>query len=145
MGVSFVIGSLLGSVMVNGLMGSIWEYYVAINFTVLSLAIITLFVIAIATIGCTIRKVVSTNPVDSLRYDWASCYIFVKINHPWWFILKDCCLIIVSNKAAFQIEDDLKSAREADFIRAFVPVNFRNILRVVICFNIGNNSLRQLI
>jgi putative ABC transport system permease protein len=67
--ISFVIGSLLGSVMVNGLMGSIWEYYVAINFTVLSLAIIILFTIAIATIGYKVRKVAVTNPVDSLRYE----------------------------------------------------------------------------
>ena len=67
--VSFVIGSLLGSVMVNGLMNSIWEYYVAINFTVLSLAIIILFVIAFVTIGYKIRKVAVTNPVDSLRYE----------------------------------------------------------------------------
>ena len=67
--ISFVVGSLLGSVMVNGLMGSIWEYYVAINFTVLSLAIIILFTIAIATIGYKIRKVAITNPVDSLRYE----------------------------------------------------------------------------
>ena len=67
--ISFVIGSLLGSVMVNGLMGSIWEYYVAINFQVLALAITILFVIAIATIGYKIRKVAVTNPVDSLRYE----------------------------------------------------------------------------
>lgn len=67
--ISFVVGSLLGSVMVNGLMGSIWEYYVAINFQVLSLAIIILFVIAVATIGYKIRKVAVTNPVDSLRYE----------------------------------------------------------------------------
>jgi len=67
--ISFVIGSLLGSVMVNGLMGSIWEYYVAINFQVLALAITILFVIAIATIGYKIRKVAVTNPADSLRYE----------------------------------------------------------------------------
>ena len=67
--ISFVIGSLLGSVMVNGLMGSIWEYYVAINFQVLALAITILFAIAIATIGYKIRKVAVTNPVDSLRYE----------------------------------------------------------------------------
>ena len=65
--ISFVIGSLLGSVMVNGLMDSIWEYYVAINFQVLALAISILFVIAIGTIGYKIRKVAITNPVDSIR------------------------------------------------------------------------------
>jgi putative ABC transport system permease protein len=67
--ISFFVGSLLGSVMVNGLMGSIWEYYVAINLQVLALAITILFVIAVATIGYKIRKVTVTNPVDSLRYE----------------------------------------------------------------------------
>jgi len=67
--ISSVIGSLLGSVMVNGLMGSIWEYYVAINFQVLMFAMGILFVIALATIGYKIRKVAVTNPVDSLRYE----------------------------------------------------------------------------
>ena len=67
--ISFVVGSLLGSVMVNGLMGSIWEYYVAINVQILSMAIIILFVIAVGTIGYKIRKVAVTNPVDSLRYE----------------------------------------------------------------------------
>lgn len=67
--ISCIVGSILGSVMVNGLMGSIWEYYVAINFKVLSLAIIILFVIAVTTIGYKIRKVAVTNPVDSLRYE----------------------------------------------------------------------------
>src|SRR5688500_19150068 len=47
--ISFVIGSLLGSVMVNGLMGSIWEYYVAINFQALALAITILFVFVFGT------------------------------------------------------------------------------------------------
>ncbi|MEQ8424679.1 MAG: FtsX-like permease family protein [Cyclobacteriaceae bacterium] len=66
---SFVIGSVMGSVMVNGLMSTIWEYYVAINTTTLSLAILILLLIAVATIGAKIVKVTRTNPVDSLRYE----------------------------------------------------------------------------
>lgn len=67
--ISFFVGSLLGSVMVNGLMDSIWEYYVAINAQILMLAILLLSVIALATIGYKIRRVTLTNPVDSLRYE----------------------------------------------------------------------------
>jgi ABC-type antimicrobial peptide transport system permease subunit len=67
--ISFGVGSLLGAVMVNGLMGSIWEYYVAINVKVLALAIGILFSIAVFTIGYKIRKVSVTNPVNSLRYE----------------------------------------------------------------------------
>lgn len=69
MGVSFIIGSLMGTVMVNGLMSTVWEYYEAINAQVISLAIIILFVIAVATIGYKILKVTKSNPVDSLRYE----------------------------------------------------------------------------
>ena len=50
-------------------MGSIWEYYVAINAKVLSMAIVILFVIAFTTIAFKIRMVVVTNPVDSLRHE----------------------------------------------------------------------------
>ena len=67
--ISCIVGSLLGAVMVNGLMGTIWEYYEAINVQVLSLAIIILLVIAIATIAHRIRMVVVHNPVDSLRHE----------------------------------------------------------------------------
>lgn len=67
--VSCVTGSLLGSVMVNGLMGSIWEYYIAIDMKVLLLAIFILFTIAVTTIAYKIRKTAVTNPVKSLRYE----------------------------------------------------------------------------
>ena len=67
--ISFLVGSLLGSVMVNGLMSTIWEYYVAINVKVLSMAIMILLVIAVATIAYKIRTVVVDNPVDSLRHE----------------------------------------------------------------------------
>ena len=65
--ISIVVGSLLGSVMVNSLMDSVWEYYVAINATVLSLAIAVLFLIALATIGFKVTKVITANPVDSIK------------------------------------------------------------------------------
>jgi putative ABC transport system permease protein len=67
--VSFVIGSLLGSLMVNGLMDSIWEYYVAVNPKILTLAIGILFTLAVCTIGLMVTKVSVRKPVESLRYE----------------------------------------------------------------------------
>ncbi|HRX01048.1 MAG TPA: FtsX-like permease family protein, partial [Cyclobacteriaceae bacterium] len=67
--ISFVIGSAMGSIMVNGLMDSVWEYYVAINAEVLTLAVVILLTIAVATVSYKVFKVVATNPVDSLRYE----------------------------------------------------------------------------
>ena len=69
MGVSVLVGAALGSVMVNAMMDSVWEYYVAVNASVLSLAVSILFAIALATIGFKIRRVTKANPVDSLRYE----------------------------------------------------------------------------
>jgi len=69
MAVSFVIGSLMGSVMVNGMMSSVWEYYEAINAVVLTLAISILSIIALGTIGYKIVKVTIANPAESLRYE----------------------------------------------------------------------------
>lgn len=66
---SFVAGSLMGTIMVNGLMATVWEYYEAINAQVISLAIIILFLIAVVTIGFKIVRVTKANPVDSLRYE----------------------------------------------------------------------------
>jgi putative ABC transport system permease protein len=66
---SFVFGSLLGSVMVNSLMNSVWEYYEAVNAVVISLAMIILLAIAMTTIGFKVRRSVVANPVDSLRYE----------------------------------------------------------------------------
>lgn len=67
--ISFVVGSLLGSVMVNALMDSVWEYYVAIDIKVISLAVLILFAIATATIYAKISAVTKSNPVDALRHD----------------------------------------------------------------------------
>jgi ABC-type antimicrobial peptide transport system permease subunit len=67
--VSVGLGSLLGSIMVNGLMDSIWEYYEAINIKVLSLASLILLTIAICTIGVKVARVSMRKPVESLRYE----------------------------------------------------------------------------
>ena len=67
--ISFVVGSMMGAVMVNGLMDSVWEYYVAVNATILTLAISILFSIAVATIGFKIARVAIANPVESLRHE----------------------------------------------------------------------------
>jgi putative ABC transport system permease protein len=67
--VSFVLGSVMGSFLVNTLMNNIWEYYEAIDVLVLSTAMFSLFVIATLTVGLKIFRVSSTNPVESLRYE----------------------------------------------------------------------------
>ncbi len=67
--ISFLIGSVLGMVMVNALMDSVWEYYEAVDGTVISLAVITLLSIALATIGYKIKSVATANPIESLRYE----------------------------------------------------------------------------
>jgi len=67
--VSCGVGSVLGSLMVNALMDSVWEYYVAINTQVLTLAISILLTIALCTIAFKIRRVTKANPVESLRYE----------------------------------------------------------------------------
>ena len=65
--ISIIVGSVLGSFMVNAMMDSVWEYYVATNVTVLTMAISILFVIALATIGFKVTRVVTANPVDSIK------------------------------------------------------------------------------
>jgi len=55
--------------MVNALMDSVWEYYVAVNFSILTLAISILSIIALATIGYKVMSVTLDNPVSSLRYE----------------------------------------------------------------------------
>lgn len=67
--ISFIVGSLLGAVMVNALMDSVWEYYVAIDTKVITLAVLILFTIATATIYSRISTVTRSNPVDALRHD----------------------------------------------------------------------------
>jgi putative ABC transport system permease protein len=68
-GISFVLGTLAGSFMVNKLMDNIWEYYEAIDSVVIATAGLLIFVISGVTVFAKIRHVVKTNPVDSLRYE----------------------------------------------------------------------------
>ena len=67
--IAFMIGSVAGSFMVNKMMDSIWEYYVAINTAVIALAVSILFTIATLTVSFRIFTVTGTNPADSLRYE----------------------------------------------------------------------------
>lgn len=67
--ISFLIGSVFGMVMVNALMDSVWEYYEAVDGTVISLAAVTLLSIALATIGYKIKSVATANPIEALRYE----------------------------------------------------------------------------
>jgi putative ABC transport system permease protein len=67
--ISFIVGISLGSVMVNALMDSVWEYYVAVDVKIITLAVLILTIIALCTIAFKIRSVVVSNPVDSLRHE----------------------------------------------------------------------------
>ncbi|MBL7852446.1 MAG: ABC transporter permease [Cyclobacteriaceae bacterium] len=66
---SCLIGGLAGSFMVNALMDSVWEYYVAIDFNVIFLAILIIFLVASVTISSLLRRVAVANPVESLRHE----------------------------------------------------------------------------
>jgi hypothetical protein len=50
-------------------MDSIWEYYVAVNPKILTIAIGILFTLAVCTIGFMVTKVSIRKPVESLRYE----------------------------------------------------------------------------
>ncbi len=69
MGISFVLGSLMGAAMVNALMDSVWEYYVAVNPQILAMAMLILLSIAAATIFTLITRAARANPADALRYE----------------------------------------------------------------------------
>jgi ABC-type antimicrobial peptide transport system permease subunit len=47
----------------------VWEYYEAVDVAVISMAVVILLGIALATIGYKIRRVATANPVESLRYE----------------------------------------------------------------------------
>lgn len=66
---SFVLGGLMGTVMVNALMDSVWEYYVAVNPKVLTIAVLILFVIASTTVFSIVRRATNSNPADALRHE----------------------------------------------------------------------------
>ncbi|HEY0770033.1 MAG TPA: FtsX-like permease family protein, partial [Sphingobacteriaceae bacterium] len=67
--IAFLLGSVAGAFMVNKLMDTVWEYYVAIDFKIVSAAIVILFTIACATVSYKIFSVSRTNPSDSLKYE----------------------------------------------------------------------------
>jgi putative ABC transport system permease protein len=66
---SFVIGGALGTIAVNAMMDSVWEYYEPVNVKVLSIAIGMLLTVCVITVGSKIVAVVMRNPADSLRYE----------------------------------------------------------------------------
>lgn len=69
MSISFVLGSLMGATMVNALMKSVWEYYVAVNPAVLTMAVAILMTIATVTIYSIVARATRANPADALRYE----------------------------------------------------------------------------
>ncbi len=69
MAFSFVLGSLMGATLVNALMDSVWEYYVAVNPTILMAAVFILLTIATATIYSIVTRATRANPAQALRYE----------------------------------------------------------------------------
>lgn len=67
--IAFVFGSFGGAFMVNKLMDTVWEYYVAIGFKIVFSAITILFTIACLTVSYKIFSVSKTNPAESLKYE----------------------------------------------------------------------------
>ncbi|HYG03834.1 MAG TPA: FtsX-like permease family protein, partial [Chryseosolibacter sp.] len=67
--VAFVLGSFAGTFMVNKLMDTVWEYYVAVGFKIVFTGITILFSIACATVAYKILSVSRTNPAESLKYE----------------------------------------------------------------------------
>lgn len=67
--ISSLVGGLAGSVMVNALMDSVWEYYVAIDFRIIASGVLIICLIATLTIASLIRRVTVSNPVESLRHE----------------------------------------------------------------------------
>jgi ABC-type antimicrobial peptide transport system permease subunit len=67
--ISFAIGTTLGGVLVNAMMDSVWEYYVAVNFEIVGMSIVILTLIALITIAFKIIGVAVSNPVESLRHE----------------------------------------------------------------------------
>ncbi len=67
--ISFFVGSIFGSFMVNKMMDSVWEYYVATDFRVISVAFLSLFTIALFTVATQLFKVTVSNPAESLKHD----------------------------------------------------------------------------
>jgi putative ABC transport system permease protein len=67
--IAFVLGSFAGTFMVNKLMDTVWEYYVAIGFKIVFTAITILFTIACVTVSYKIYSVSRTNPAESLKYE----------------------------------------------------------------------------
>lgn len=65
--VAFVIGSFGGALMVNKLMDTVWEYYVAIGPKIIFSAVAILFTIACLTVSYKIFSVSRTNPAESLK------------------------------------------------------------------------------
>jgi putative ABC transport system permease protein len=67
--IAFIIGTAMGSLMVNKLMDTVWEYYIAANASTVAMAIGILVAITVVTIGYKVRSVSLSNPVDALRHE----------------------------------------------------------------------------
>ena len=67
--ISFMVGSIFGSFMVNKMMDGVWEYYVATDFRVIAFAFLSIFSIALIAVATQLVNVIVSNPSESLRHD----------------------------------------------------------------------------
>lgn len=67
LGVAGVAGSLGGYLMTDMLMSSIWTYYMKMNFIIIGLSVLVMFIMAALTVGFKTVSTASMNPVNTLR------------------------------------------------------------------------------
>jgi len=69
LGISAMLGCLMGYFMVEALLSSIWAYYTDIGLIPIMFSIFTMFALAMLTIGSQVFAVSKNNPTNSLRYE----------------------------------------------------------------------------
>ncbi len=67
LGIATVVGGALGYFMADSLMDSIWEYYLKLGIVSLTISIITLLAVAVASVGYKTVSTASLNPTKTLR------------------------------------------------------------------------------
>jgi large-conductance mechanosensitive channel len=67
LGIATIIGGAAGYLMADSLMDSIWEYYLKLGVVSLSISVIALLAVAVASVGYKTISTASLNPTKTLR------------------------------------------------------------------------------
>jgi ABC-type antimicrobial peptide transport system permease subunit len=67
LGIATIIGGALGYLMADSLMDSIWEYYLKLGIVSLTISVVAMVVVAIASVGYKTISTASLNPTKTLR------------------------------------------------------------------------------